>query len=121
MNVETGETMFFTYRQNNSGGSFDFDPSLGISVTVIIEARNARIADVLAEDTGIYFDGEGDCSCCGDRWYRAASGYNEQGDTEPRIYGVPVEEFEPDYKWMRAGEPEAFVHFADGRIEGHGA
>lgn len=112
--------MFFSYRQNNSGGSFDFDPSRGISVVVIIEASSARFADLLAQDIGLYFGGEGDCSCCGDRWHSQAGSYYSEGDDEPCVYGEPVEEYAPDYKWMRAGEAEVFVHYADGTVKGYG-
>lgn len=62
--------MFYTYNQNNSGGSFS-GPR-----TIIIEAQSHVQANTFAEDrTEIYFDGcdfGRDCSCCGDRWYRAS-------------------------------------------------
>lgn len=61
----------YTYRQNNSGGSFHIDPSRGIGVHVYIEAIDANHANDIAENIGIYFNGvhDGmDCQCCGDRW-----------------------------------------------------
>ena len=62
--------MFYTFSQNNSGGSFDIDHML--AHFVIIEADTAEEANTIAESVGIYFNGcdEGmDCDCCGDRWY----------------------------------------------------
>lgn len=62
--------MFYTYRQNNSGGSFKMDDS--VDIYVIIEAPDGYSADRRAEDVGIYFNGcntDRDCPCCGDRWY----------------------------------------------------
>ena len=58
--------MFYVYRQNNSGGSFR-PPA----VDVIVEAPSAAEADTIAEGVGIYFDGAGDCPCCGNRWSEA--------------------------------------------------
>ena len=58
--------MFYSYSQNNSGGSFRLP-----AVDVIVEAGSAAEADTIAEGLGIYFDGVGDCSCCGVRWNRA--------------------------------------------------
>lgn len=54
---------FYEYVQNNSGGKFTVNKFL--CHRVIIEA------DEKLEALGGYFDGEGDCPCCGDRWYRA--------------------------------------------------
>lgn len=64
---------YYLYRQNNSGGNFHYDPKTGISKEVYVEAGNAQEADNRAERLGIYFDGDGDCSCCGDRWSSAGS------------------------------------------------
>lgn len=110
---------FFDYRQNNSGGGFEIDEDKGISIHVIIEAESAEEADGKAEAIGLYFDGLGDCPCCGDRWSSAWG----PGDKVPSVYGDPVSDyvFEVDYgiKWNKSG-PEAFVHFADGLIQGYG-
>ena len=57
--------MFYTYRQNNSGGTFVYDESAGISVNVIIEANSREQAKRRAEQIGLYFDGQMDCDCCG--------------------------------------------------------
>jgi hypothetical protein len=64
------ELKWYEYDQNNSGGFFISNDS--VAHTVLIQAANNRIADMVAQDTaGIYFDGchDGrDCYCCGDRW-----------------------------------------------------
>lgn len=104
---------FWTYSQNNTGGSFDYDPNRGISNYVIVEAENADAADERAREIGLYFDGAGDCSCCGNRWYES---YGE-GDEAPSIYGDPVDDHDPLMKWIDGYE--AFVHHADGVVTGH--
>lgn len=107
---------FFTFDQNNSGGGFDYDESAGISHVVIIEADSAEDANERAESIGLYFDGAGDCPCCGDRWYEVYG----PGDEVPSVYGTPLEKYKPLYKWIRSGY-EVFTHYADGRIVGtHG-
>ena len=107
--------MFYTYRQNNSGGRFKTDVKRGIGITVIIEASDAKEANDKAERIGLYFDGcnsGSDCDCCGDRWYAA---YGE-GDPIPSIYGRPVEQYSEDIDWT----PDVsswFIHYADGTIK----
>ena len=88
---------FFTFCQNNSGGSFDADHGL----FVVIEADNADHANQRAvEEEGLYFDGVqsgADCSCCGDRWYRA---WDSNAATDsPMIYGKPATEYRPMIDW----------------------
>jgi len=110
---------FFEYNQNNSGGGFDSDHDKGISHIVIIEAESARVANVRAEDIGLYFGGYGDCECCGDRWYAA---YGD-GDFVPSTFGRPIQDVDFDaplnFKWITDG-PEAYVHFTDGKVQGYG-
>lgn len=80
---------WFTYQQNNSGGSFDIDEQ--VAQTVIIQAGSPEEADRLAENIGIYFHGcqtGMDCSCCGDRWSEAY----DDGDDVPSLYGEPITE-----------------------------
>lgn len=112
---------FYEYRQNNSRGGFDFDADNGISVHVIIEADSADEANRKAEDIGLYFDGRGDCPCCGNRWYEQWD--DQDADSVPSIYGTPIQDhdFEEGYsfKWIKDG-PEAYVHFKDGKIQGYG-
>jgi hypothetical protein len=90
--------MFFSFNQNNSGGSF-----IGPHV-VIVEAETADEANEIAvAKAGVYFDGAGDCECCGRRWSETW----DDGADVPSNYGDPVEASE-------------FVQiiYADGRIEG---
>lgn len=107
---------FYTYSQNNSGGGFDYDPETGISHYVIVEADSARDADSRAERIGLYFDGEDDCPCCGDRW-NCASTYSRE--EFPSIYGQPIAEYERDesYHWIKTGY-NVFIHFQNGTIQG---
>lgn len=112
---------FYAYRQNNSGGGFDFNEAVGITTNVIIEADDARHANYLAERIGLYFDGVEtgrDCDCCGDRWYRAGEWSDDEGTERPEMYGedVTVPGFQNRYAWM---SPDVFVHYADGRIVGY--
>lgn len=113
---------FYEYRQNNSGGSFDVDANAGISVHVIIEAATAWDANRKAEEVGLHFDGYGDCSCCGDRWYRQDE---YDADDEPSIYGTPIEEHysKPSnfglYWTDQETEKDAYVHYLDGRVVGY--
>lgn len=77
MPEHTIKTSFFEYVQNNSGGSWFLSEGNGIGHVVWIEAADAKSADGIAEDLGLYFDGcdtERDCNCCGDRWVRASIG-----------------------------------------------
>lgn len=100
------KTKFYTYGQNNSGGSFIIDKSKGIGYYVIIEALNEEQATSIAEDIGLYFDGcsDGiDCDCCGDRWYSP----NES--ESPEIYGTSVEICEEDKR--------NYIHYLDGSIK----
>lgn len=41
--------MFYTFNQNNSGGSFDFDKARGITHYVIIEANSVEHANKLVD------------------------------------------------------------------------
>lgn len=118
--------MFYTYRQNNSGGWFDIRPEDGVSVAVIIEASSTYEADAKAEALGIYFNGvddERDCECCGDRWYPADSW---SASEEPEYYGdkltddFEVAKREFGMKWAKGGKPEIIVHYADGTTKGFG-
>ena len=111
--------MFYTYTQNNSGGAFIFRRKEGITHFVIIEADSATDANSRAERIGLYFGGEGDCACCGDRWYPFYS--DVKGDRVPSVYGKRVtkastaKSLELHIKWMD-NKPEVFVHYKSGRI-----
>jgi len=113
---------FLTFNQNNSGGSFDFSETAGITHYVIVEA--ATLADGIsrAEDIGIYFNGCSsgrDCSCCGDRW---SEPWDDDFTDEPTVYGHKASEYGKDglsSSWMDDSK-EIAVHYADGRIEWFG-
>ncbi|MEU7863450.1 hypothetical protein [Nonomuraea sp. NPDC049141] len=109
--------MFYTYRQNNSGGVFDFDEN-GISVYVIVEAESASEADRKGQEIGLYYDGRGDCSCCGNRWSSVADSWygDSKGDEVPSIYGTPVEQTGDRWPWM-GDRPEGFIHYSNGNID----
>lgn len=66
---QTEVLRWFEYSQNNSGGSFK-----GPAHTVLVQAPDADRANRIAKDNGLYFDGDGGCSCCGNRWSDAWEG-----------------------------------------------
>ena len=107
--------MFYTFRQNNSGGHFHFDEESGITHYTIIEANDEWQCREIAENIGIYFDGYSigmDCSCCGDRWRFP---YDEPSEN-PEFYGEIVKK-DGDYgSWMEQGK-NVCVHYLDGRKE----
>ena len=102
---------FYTYAQNNSGGIYSSNKKL--AQYVIIESANAYTANQYAEDLGIYFDGDGDCTCCGQRW--ESFNPSDSGTFYPEIHETIVDyTFKPD-------QPEeniktVIVYFEDGRI-----
>lgn len=103
--------MFFMFSQNNSGGSFHEDSSVGLGPYVIVEAQDEHHANLRAEGIGIYFNGcdsGQDCSCCGDRW---SSTYGK-GDEVPSVYGTPVEDMEKG--WYR---DSVYVHYLNGEMK----
>ena len=97
---------FFTFGQNNSGGSFVTNDS--VAEYVIVEADNADAANSIANDIGIYFNGvkDGiDCDCCGDRWYPAW----DDGDAEPTLWGKhPSEETRHCFVYYKTGFVDEF-------------
>jgi hypothetical protein len=77
---------FFTFRQNNSGGSFD-----GPAVNVIIEAPDMETACkrtephfTLCGESGLYaeYDSCGCCPCCGHRWSKP---WDDDGETPEEL------------------------------------
>jgi hypothetical protein len=107
---------FYTFNQNNSGGSFEFDKRHGISHYVIVEGDSLADVTAFAERIGLYWDGcenGRDCSCCGDRWSRPWDG--EKLDEVPSIYGEPIGTAKA-FRWM-GDRPEGFVHYKDGTVE----
>ena len=111
MPTATVTTKFYTFIQNNSGGSFDHDPDAGIGYRVAIEALNAKDAARRAEDIGIYFNGcdtGQDCSCCGDRW---SDWLVDDDGTETPTNGYGEDPIKGGW-----GIP-SYIHYMDGRIE----
>lgn len=103
--------MFFTFCQNNSGGSFQIDEN--VTEYVIIEAKNANHANSFAEWFGIYFDGcenDRDCSCCGDRWYRVN---DYDGKDKPMIYGKDPSEHKSFFN--NKGHTYCYVYYLNGK------
>ena len=108
---------FYTFSQNNSGGSFVYSKNTGVSHFVIIEAHTAKEANRYAEDIGIYFDGcsKGrDCRCCGDRWYETS---DRDGEPSPMIYSKPVGKHRDLF--IKDGQCHSFIHMLDGSIVGY--
>lgn len=101
--------MFYTFDQNNSGGTFYGDEY------VIVEAASAEEANNLAKEYDIYFNGveeDRDCECCGDRWDRVN---DHDGTFEPLIYGQPVQTA-LDNKSNYFGKT-AVVYYLNGQVE----
>ena len=108
MPQEIVTTLFYTFAQNNSGGSFYCDPEAGIGYRVVVEAVDERHANALAIGIGLYFDGceSGlDCRCCGDRWHEVDK---SDGKPMPMQYGEPIKG-----GW---GIP-SYIHRIGGQIE----
>lgn len=109
---------WYTYSQNNSGGSFVIDEYAGIAHFVIVQATDAESANDAARRIGLYFNGcdsGRDCSCCGDRWSPAGGWWNDddEGTEFPMIFGAPAHEFWNDGAWTM--RKTIAVHAADGR------
>jgi len=108
--------MFYTYRQNNSGGFMEVDEKKGISQVVIIEAHDYYHANEIAKSIGIYFDGcdvGRDCHCCGDRWYPA---WENEGTADPQYYSqvIGAGGYIKDYPSLY--QDNGFVHYLDGTV-----
>jgi len=121
---------FYTFRQNNSFGKFDYDAKKGISVYVIVEANSIEDANTRAENIGLYFDGRGDCPCCGNRWSEQYD-YSGKDDSTP-VPSIYDEEVKPDetfpgpkkgekfgpIKWTSKKQFDGFIHYKNGTIAG---
>lgn len=106
-NQDGAPMKFYTFYQNNSGGRFVIDETVG--PYVIIEAPSAVDANEKAQAIGVYFNGCDagiDCGCCGDRW----SGAYEPGHSEPEVYGNKISE-------MHNGSRVVHIYYQDGRHE----
>jgi len=110
--------MFYTFSQNNSGGSFEVTDS--VAEYVVVEANDLTHAIERALAIGIYFDGVNaglDCECCGDRW---SEPYRDNGTPTPE-FGIWV----LDGGHVRAAydsafspwtDPVAIIHFLKGAV-----
>jgi hypothetical protein len=111
----TLDTKFYTYHQNNSGGSYKNNDAGGIGPIVIVEATSADDANRRAENIGLYFDGYGDCECCGNRWH-VQSDENEGKETAT-IYDEDVSKGVYTSPWSNSSEGiEGYIHHFDGHI-----
>ena len=112
--------MFYEFRQNNSGGSFNYNERAGITTLVIIEAESAKQANERAEnDLGLYFDGcaiGADCSCCGDRWHSVDEC---DGNKTPSMYGRPLEQWDRGVGPCFSERFDVAIHYADGTMTMH--
>lgn len=73
---------YYTYRQNNSGGSHTKP-----AINLVVKADTPAEADAIAIANGVYFDPmfEVDCECCGNRWDSAVDGWVSTSDTIPEV------------------------------------
>jgi hypothetical protein len=102
--------MFYTFRQNNSYGYFQIDDD--ICEYVIVEAENSDEANEKAETLNIYFDGVGDCPCCGSRWWRVDAADSTE---RPEIYGEDAIG-EAVFKDVCNAYKRIYIYYADGRV-----
>ncbi|RYD50460.1 MAG: hypothetical protein EOP83_23910 [Verrucomicrobiaceae bacterium] len=87
----------YHFRQNNSGGSFHTDRKKGIGPNVYIAAETPEKANFRAVEIGIYFDGAGDCECCGARWSSASQwDETEKVDTDKYTFNYHDEVYVHD-------------------------
>lgn len=99
--------MFYTFIQNNPGGTFTRTKDL--NNIVIIESSSFREAIDIAESKGVYFNGCNlgiDCDCCGDRW---SVPYMEEGTNVPTYYSQPLSDEDRKYcviHYKEVPEPE---------------
>jgi hypothetical protein len=123
MMTDANTLMWFEFRQNNSGGAFVVDES--VAQYVYIQAPTADAANERAKNVGIYFDGTGDCPCCGNRWYET----DDESDAVSDIDEITAYRWPDRYvSWTRSTEvPQASLartrdidravfYFADGSV-----
>ena len=109
-NKNVSVPLYYTYSQNNSGGTYDVDTR--VTFHVIIQAFDSNQADARAEEIGIYFNGVSsgrDCGCCGDRWNFAS-----HGTFKPEIYGEDAHT--ANNMWSNPGDVFCRVYHLNGRV-----
>ena len=95
---------YYLLNQNNSGGYFITDDTLGIGENIIIEARNYQdVLNKLQEFKSKYKGFFKYCSCCGERWYYSEDEFEE----------AP---FEINLDVFHYGSDIIYVHYLDGTI-----
>lgn len=99
---------YYTYIQNNSGGYY-----VG-PVVVVVRANTAAEANQKAMEHELYFDGNGDCPCCGRRWDNALE---DDGCEEPYIYDCKIKV--PDLEAKYDSFIEHVDHDGDAYIFGY--
>jgi len=111
-------TKFYTFNQNNSGGTWFTDEKRGIGICVIIEAQNSQEANFKAEQIGLYFNGYRDCSCCGRRWSEVDEG---SACDFPTLYGEKIDLSKQTIKAVFDSsfykDNLLFIHYYDGTIQ----
>jgi len=101
--------MFYTFRQNNSGGEYDINDK--VNEIVIVEADSAAEANLKAEWIGLYFDGvdnDLDCECCGDRWDAICE--ESEGFDVPTYYDRPITKVGS----KQTGKTDVVIYYKDG-------
>ena len=108
------KTKFYKYSQNNTGGSYNIDKARGIGKFVFVEAISPEDANKRARLIGLYFDGYGDCECCGNRWHEQYS--EKEGQEVPKIFGqdVSVGKFKGFCGTIGI---DSYIHYLDGTIQ----
>lgn len=111
---------WYLFDQNNSGGSFVVNDLL--CHRLFIEASSKEEACNKAEGFGVYFDGYGDCPCCGNRW-SSPTELEFPIDCRKSVWGIvflTVEEYAQflanEYGWT---DPDARIFHAntvDGKL-----
>lgn len=92
----------YLYYQNNPGGHTDQTGFLWDYM--IVEAPRARMADVMLEEAGGYFNGVRsgiDCECCGNRWSSKAERRDEPDMEE---LDIPEYHYPYDYDESKQGD-----------------
>jgi hypothetical protein len=112
------QVKYFTFGQNNSGGSFIYNERAGIGHYVIVEAIDADHANQRARAIGLYFDGCStgmDCDCCGDRWSEQWG--SDAGTDVPMVYHRTLDDHIADPTNAKWGmDKQVFVHYISGQI-----
>src|SRR5690606_29927234 len=99
---------YFLHQWIDEDGSFESDHEAGIGQYLIVEANSAKQAYDIAKLIGIRDLG---------RWRRIEQ---LSADDQPTLYGTPISEveYEPDeLAHEKIGQPLAYIHYLDGRVE----